>query len=247
MERSSCADVEAALTPFIDGEVSLDQRDAIAQHLARCPGCRDRAAAERIGREIVRTRASALRVEAPADLRARCARAAGPDARRRGVRRWMPLSIAATLLLVAGGLFLNGMSTRLEAALAAQLTLDHVKCFILGPPSGAPDAQRSEADWLRRHGWALRVPPGSPAHRLELLGVRRCLYMDGTMAHVMYRDEGRPLSLYVLPRAGYGSQLVATVGHEAKIWSANGRTYGLVGDTAERLETLAAYMQSVAE
>jgi anti-sigma factor (TIGR02949 family) len=246
MERSSCADVEAALTPFVDGEVSSERCDAIEQHLARCPSCRDRAAEERIGREAVRTRASALAIEVPRDLRARCARAAGP-ARSRGLRRWMPLSIAATLLLVAGGLLLNGMSTRLEAALAAQLTLDHVKCFILGPPSGAPDAHRSEAEWQQRHGWALRVPPGSPAQGLALLGVRRCLYMDGTMAHVMYRHEGRPLSLYVLPEAGYGSRLLETVGHEAKIWSANGRTYGLVGDKAERLETLAAYMQSVAE
>ena len=44
------------------------------------------------------------------------------------VRRWAPLSLAATLVLAVAGVFVFGLNNRVEA-LAASLAVDHVKCF----------------------------------------------------------------------------------------------------------------------
>ena len=86
---------------------------------------------------------------------------------------------------------------------------------------------------MAERGWPLHVPASSPAQQLELLGVRRCVTARGSTAHLLYRWQGEPLSLFVLPRAlkGSGDQLaqrdeiVDTFGHEAVFWSNGDRTY----------------------
>ena len=104
----NCADIDRLMTPYVDGEVGAADRQAIEAHLAVCPPCCAHADAARAARRIVRSQASTLTQAAPAALRARCVGAApvpGTAARPTGVglwvRRWVPLSVAATVLLAA--------------------------------------------------------------------------------------------------------------------------------------------------
>ncbi len=243
---SKCRDLEPLLASYVDGEVTSEARASIDAHIGRCPPCRDRVACERVARDVLTARGAALRACASEHLRARCA-----AHRRRPAPTWVPLSLAATLVLAVAGAFVFGLHNDVEAV-AAQLTLDHVGCFQLAPERLTHvDAAAAGRNWAASHGWALQVPPSSDAAQLELLGVRRCATASGGTAHLLYRWRGQPLSLYVLPRPlrrrAPGDQMVERFRHEAVVWSAQGRTYVVLahGGPAD-LAPLVGYMKAQA-
>jgi anti-sigma factor RsiW len=222
----TCRDVEARLTPYVDGESSEDVRRAMDAHLTACPPCREDAAAERSGRELIREHREMLRAAAPDALRARCAAHVQPRTRAI-VRRWVPLSLAATLLLAAAGATIFSVTSPVEA-LAAGLALDHMKCFRVCDTDHPMDASTVESAWEKREGWSIVVPRSEPAQQLELVNVRRCLSTDGLAAHLLYRWRGQPLSLFVLPHAFDGEHVVEELGHQTAVWTDGGRTYAVV-------------------
>lgn len=181
-------------------------------------------------------RRATLRAGAPETLRARCAeharasREAPPSVVSRVVsRRWVPLSLAATLLLAIAGAFLFGLNDNVEA-LAAQLTLDHMTCFQFAPERlKHADALMAAHDWAARQGWTIEIPASSSSSDLELLGVRRCTMGSGRVAHVMYKWHGQPLSVFVVPHSVRHlhdqQEFVEKFGHEAVVWSGPDRTY----------------------
>jgi anti-sigma factor RsiW len=226
---STCQDLEPLLAPYVDGDAQAASRATVEAHLDRCPPCRDRVAGQRAVREVIVARRAVLRGCASEHLRARCAAHSAP-ARSfvRSARRWVPLSLAATLVLAVAGAFMLGLNNQVEA-LAAQLTLDHLMCFQFAPER-ATHADSGEAGlaWAAAQGWALQVPASSAAEQLELLGVRRCSVSGKHLAHALYKWRGQPLSVFVVPqrvRPGQANEMVEKFGHEAVIWSAGGRTY----------------------
>jgi hypothetical protein len=44
----------------------------------------------------------------------------------------------------------------------------------------------------------------------------------------MYRHQGRPVSVFMLPERRSAEELVQVLGHEAAIWSAGDRTFVVV-------------------
>jgi hypothetical protein len=147
-----------------------------------------------------------------------------------GVPRWVPLSLAATLVLAVAGVFLTGINSGVQA-LATGLALDHAKCFqFKGDTSKIVDAEVLDGKWEREQGWPIVLPPSAGDEQLRLLTVRRCLSTDGRVAHAMYLWRGEPLSVFVLPHATRRERVLDTIGHEAAIWSANGRTYAVLAD-----------------
>jgi anti-sigma factor RsiW len=233
---SKCQELEPLLVPYIDGEAQTDARATVDAHLDRCPRCRRRVAGERAARVVLSAKRTELRPCASEHLRARCAaqRLRRTGLLARGTRRWVPLSLAATLLLALGGAFVFGLNDSVQAV-ATQLTLDHMRCFQVAPQRlTRADAASASTEWMAERGWPLQVPASSPAEQLELLGVRRCLTARGSTAHLLYRWHGEPLSLFVLPHALQGSgqsaqnqhdEIVDTFGHEAVFWSTGDRTY----------------------
>jgi anti-sigma factor (TIGR02949 family) len=67
-----CKDLEALVTPYVDGEVTPDQCAAIEAHLSACPDCRRCADAESGARAVVRRCRGSLRAPAPPSLHAKC-------------------------------------------------------------------------------------------------------------------------------------------------------------------------------
>ena len=245
-EIKHCAELDERLTPYVDGEAAPDARRGVDAHLAACPPCQKHADAEAGAREAVHQHRAALCGRAPESLRARCANLqsaiANPPAfvkaspgRHSSVanrqstmlRRWAPLSLAATIVLAVAGVFVFGLNDRVEA-LAASLAVDHVKCFKLSGVAGHAEAPVAEKKWLDDQGWAVGVPPASPAQQLALVDVRRCFSTDGRAAHMMYSWRGAPVSLYVLPGNIGRDQVIQKVGQQAVIWCANNRTYAVV-------------------
>jgi anti-sigma factor RsiW len=252
----SCRDLEPLFTQYVDGEAPSEAQSTVDAHLRACPPCRDRVAGERVVREALHTRRDRLRPCASEHLRRRCAAhaataiaTAGNAAAGLTRRRWIPLSLTATLLLALGWVFLFGLNDNVEA-LAAQLALDHMKCFQFAPDHAVMDPELAGRNWATRHGWPLHVPSNAQTERLELIGVRRCLSTEGITAHLLYRWQGQPLSVFVLnsvpPRISGVERLVEKLGQESIIWS-NGRQTFIVVARAEpmELERVAKYVRRV--
>ena len=155
--------------------------------------------------------------------------------------------MAAALVLALAGVLIYGLTVSSTTTLAAQLTLDHVKCFVLARESGAPvTPEVVEAELRERYGWAIDVPGNSEANQLRLVGGRRCLYGEGTIAHILYRHNGAPLSLFMLPDTVRSAEIVGVMGHEAIIWAQNRRTFVLLGsEPRDRLEQVAGYIRAI--
>jgi anti-sigma factor RsiW len=255
---SKCRELDPLFAPYADGGVKPDERVSVESHLDRCPPCRERVAEQRTVRAAFTACRPSLRTDASSALRARCAAHArridrAPSPFSRVLRRpWVPLSVAATLIIAVAGAFILGINDRVEA-LAAQLAIDHVTCFQLAPERlQHTDAATAAHEWIQKQGWAIEVPASSATAGLELLGVRRCTMSGGRVAHVMYMWHGHPLSIFVVPHTIRGipdqQEVVEKFGHEAVIWSGSDRTYVLLARARPaELQTVIGYARANAK
>ena len=253
---SSCKQHEPFFTPYVDGELDAERRAALDAHVRLCPPCQSRVEAERAVRDLLRAHLPALRQEcAPAMLRASCAATAGADrppaaasgvparvasrgaigASRRFVARATPFAIAASLVVLVGGAFVY------------QLT-DHIKCFsvvnrLLGTHETPPAVV--ESSLASGFGWPVHLPERPDRLGLELVGARPCFYGQGRIAHIMYRRNGEPVSVFMLPRSERREEVVEVMGHEAAIWSAGDRTFVLIARAPRaEIEQLASFVHA---
>ena len=149
----------------------------------------------------------------------------------------MPLqaAVAALVVLILAGAAVVASFGQSNTFLVAGLTLDHVKCFALSGGADAADADPRvvEASLQRDYGWRVRVPRGAPRERLRLVGARRCLSSDGSVAHLLYRHHGKAISLFVLPSSVRETTSASIAGYPARVWSRGGSTFVLVGSESE--------------
>jgi anti-sigma factor RsiW len=261
---SECRSVEPLAAAYVDGELSAADRAAVDQHVDVCAACRSRLDAERSVRTLCGERRAALRADrAPDALRARCgglARADGPAVRARprlsvlpralGGPAWgarlVPLALAATLVLAVAGALLYQITSSSSRVMAAELTADHVKCFAMNALLGTHQTpELVERSLAAGFDWPVQLPKQPEQAGLELVGSRPCLYGEGRVAHIMYRHEGRPVSLYMLPKTSRSDAVVQVLGHEAAVWSVGDRTFVLIArEEAPELERLVAFVQT---
>jgi len=266
---SDCQRIDSFVTPFVDGELPAGDREVIARHLRICAPCASRVAAEQAVRDVIHRNKPAL-VTAPDTLRTACARLAGRDdpsiasaglrrpadrprvdrTRGRATLRWhsrlAPLALAASLVLIVAAAFLYEATERSAELMAAELTADHVKCLAINSilrTQHAPDVV--EGAMLAGFGWQMHLPDNPERIGLELVGARPCLYGEGKVAHIMYRHDGRLVSLFMLPNTSRSRELVKVLGHEAAIWCVGRRTFVLLAhEPREEMERMAAFVQA---
>lgn len=255
---SDCRSLEPMFAPYVDGEAEPQLRAEIERHLGACPPCRDRVATERAVREVLVSRRESLRCTANDHLRRRCAAQSAlarpprpvvtlPPPRRLLPRVFVPVSVAASFILIIGTLSFFGLNRGVEL-FAAQLAVDHVKCHWLADDDARPDPMLLSTEWKQERGWAVKVPPSTPQHDLQLVGMRRCGSTEGANAHIMYRWHGMPLSVYVMPEpvedVTADAHFVSKAGQEAIIWKDGGRTYAVVANASRReLEPIVNYVK----
>lgn len=154
-------------------------------------------------------------------------------------------------MLIAGAVLLPIVTARSTVLLAAQLALDHLKCFVIdGDQHNAPITSAQAEDTIRTvYGRSLKVPAGIESEGMKLVAVRQCLYGDGQAAHLLYRMNGEPVSLFIMPGLARPAAELDVLGHTEIVWSAGGRTYMLVagpGDS-DRLHRVASQFQIEAQ
>jgi anti-sigma factor RsiW len=271
----NCHSLDPLVTPFVDGELPDADRRAVEEHLRACPPCHSRVAAERAVHDLVRTRRAGLcQAEAPDALHLKCAdyarrlgsaapgvppragtaldepRAANVGRRPSNAAAWparvAPYALAASLVVVVGGAFVYQATDKSAHVLAAELVADHAKCFALSAANGArPVPAAVEQSMATAFDWHVRLPENPAQAGLELVGARPCLYGEGRVAHIMYRHEGRPVSLFMLPHTARAQELVEVFGHEAAIWCASNRTFVLVArEPRPDVERMASFVQA---
>jgi anti-sigma factor RsiW len=266
----NCSFIDPLVTPYVDGELHGADRDLIAQHLSVCAPCASRVSAERAVRTLIHARRDSLCSRgAPEALHGKCADLARLKARAPGevavdgVRRadgargfsratsttWRarltPVALAASLVLVVGGAFYQ-ITEKSARVMAAELAADHVKCFAMNNVLHTHEASTAvESSMISGFGWKMRLPDEPARAGLELVGARPCLYAEGKIAHIMYRHQGRPVSLFMLPNASRSRELVEVLGHQAAIWCVGSRTFVLISREPRReVEQMASFVQA---
>ena len=226
----SCRELHPLVTRVADNEATAAERGSVDGHARECPACRLQLHAEREVRRLVSDRSGALVGHAPLGLRARCiaTRTAAPAPRRLPLlsRAGWPMAMAATLVLAVAGSAFYGLVVNPSKAVAAQLMLDHLKCFTLfEEPAGLSPAD-VQAELKAHHGMDIVLPAGRAAEGLTLVGGRRCLYLDGSVAHLLYRKGAVQVSLFVLPIGEkLGQTELDVLGHSAVAFTRGGRTW----------------------
>jgi anti-sigma factor RsiW len=241
----NCSSIDRLATPYVDGELPDAEARAVEQHLALCSPCRSRVIAERSVHNLLHERKPSLLDDcAPVALRSRCAKLATAVERapERGVpqpstggvapawhTRLAPLAAAAALVIIVAGAFGYQLTANSARVMATELTADHLKCFAMNAVLRTHQAPASvESAMASGFGWNMALPADAARAGLELVGSRPCLYGEGKVAHIMYRHNGEPVSLFMLPRTQRKDQLVKVFGHEAAIWCVGERTFVLV-------------------
>jgi anti-sigma factor RsiW len=252
----NCEQVEEQLARYVDGE-PVDQPAMIAAHIETCESCRSSAHAQSVARSVLRARATELAPMAPPGLRTRVIANLPQDLKT--VRpqdlswtgRLTAFATAAMVILTLGAVLLPVTTIRSTAVLAAQLALDHLKCFTIeGDADGESiPRERAEAVLAQEYGFTVKVPASLPDEHLELLGVRRCLYGDGRAAHLMYRLNGEPVSLFIIPGLQRPAAELSLFGHDQVVWTEGDRTYMLVarGGLRQGLSRVASHLRNEAQ
>jgi anti-sigma factor RsiW len=270
---ADCKKLDPLVTPYVDGELGATDRAEVDAHLRVCPPCHARVVVEQSVRDLLSVRKHVLkRGGASPSLRDRCAMAAQADAdvarlkpratntgnvarrfsgaeavsRASWQTRRRPLALAASLVLIVGGAFLYGITDRSNRVMAAELVADHVKCFGVNHLLHTQQqASVVESFMASSFGWHAQLPERPQQMGLELIGARPCLYGEGRVAHIMYRYNGRPVSVFMLPNTERRTDVVDVMGHEAAIWPSGGRTFVLVArEPRAELERIASFVHA---
>lgn len=232
----SCSRASRWLYPALDGVLPPRDLADLDAHLAACAACRavrDREVAFRAHL----ARAAAARRLAPAALHARLREALLPEAQPpaaspRPVRRRVgPFLLAAAVAAAVAGVLLvepllrEGSSTpalvRSVVAQQSALADGRLPLEMRSRSSGAV------ADWLRaRLRFPVELPPAT-ADRVEVVGVRLTELAASEAAAVVYRVDGRPVTLFTFPAAtlqASGARIVEVGrgGHHFRIYRIQG-------------------------
>ena len=260
-----CQIIDPLVTPYVDGELPDRERARVDEHLHRCPPCEARVVAERAVRDLIRERRRDLERDcASPALRKTCAGLARLDARTDAVgdarvspvaitwgwtTRFAPFAAAAALVLIVSGAFLYRLTDVSTRVMAAELTADHVKCFAMNRmlrPSDEPSIVRRSMASL--FGWPVRLPENPERAGLELVGGRPCLYGEGRVAHLMYRHNGAPVSVFMLPGTVRPEEVVEVMGHEAAVWSSGSRTFVLITrEPRDQMQQMVSFVRASLE
>jgi len=249
-----CKQIEGSLAAVADGGAAPEQAASVTRHLESCAACRQALQAQTTARVVLQARAAQLSVSAPPGLRTRIlatARAERPEAA--SVLSWRgrltAFAAAAVLVLTLGAALLPIVTERSTVVLAAQMALDHLKCFMIDGDADGPAISKAEAEATiaRDYGWTASVP--ASAEGVELMAVRHCLYGDGMAAHLLYRAQGQPVSLFIMPGLVRPAAELSVLGHDELVWTQGDRTYMLVSGagTSAGLARVASYLRNEAK
>ncbi|WP_062536365.1 anti-sigma factor family protein [Mizugakiibacter sediminis] len=232
----NCEEARVLLHAYLDDELDAAASLAMAQHLAGCAGCTQRYRGHARLQQALRD--PALRVSAPAALRARlAARLPAPQPAARAARRWPALAaaLAAALALTVTLATWQTLRPRAPAgdALVAEAVSGHVRALLAEHLLDVPSSdQHTVKPWFDgRLDYAPQVKDlvaeGFPlaGGRLDVLDGRR-------VAALVYRRHRHVINLYQWPAADGETGTRERDGYRVVQWNEDGMHYLAVSDAA---------------
>jgi anti-sigma factor RsiW len=190
MMNADCRRVRELMDSYISSELTVESNHDLLQHVERCESCRG----ELARRECTR----ALLIEGFGPM----PDAQGLDARiTRAIdqhdRQWWRLaqygSLAAALALIVGAAV--WFSRPVDAAAFDDSVDDHIACALTYPPDVTYSAERAEQN-LEPSYRAIVNAVSHTAGDYQLIDAHMCPYQGRNYAHLVYRANGRPLSVF---------------------------------------------------
>jgi len=249
--KDTCRQIAPQLAALDEDRASQVADPQLARHLAECGPCRRSLQIQRAMHGLLRARSNSLQPHAPESLKTRVTHEIEASAAAR--RQWAPWRAAMAAAAIVGllGAMTYGITSLSPKVLAAQLTLDHIKCARLVPPRAAVDASTETREWAQRHASALRLPASASTRPAALTGVRRCLYGHGLVAHLLYEVDGKTVSVFVMPRPEHPVAAAPShhqfFGQQVEVWGNAAQSYAVIGDVpTATLTSMAEAFRAVA-
>jgi len=244
---TECRQIESLLPPYVDGEATPEASARVQAHLATCAACRVGVEAERTARAVLHARRSVLTAIAPPGLRTRIgATLHAPQPSALGWRGRLTAFAAAAAIVLVVATALEFVSPRSNVLFAAQLAVDHWRCFVAEHASHEPVAAESaRREYATNYGWVVDVPASSADAGVTLVAARRCPFWLGPHAHLLYRTSDGEVSLFVSRNTERIRDELSVLGHAQHLWTAKGNSYAVVarGLPEADLDRIVTYLQ----
>jgi anti-sigma factor (TIGR02949 family) len=208
----TCAEFDAQLHAYVDGELSVEQIAAGDAHTAACGRCAALARRERAYRLVLRRQP---REAAPPELRARIHSDVLRERRRAGRRRWRRTALAVSAAVVVLGLVLLVPLWRGSPPLVATLVDTHIAYAQLERPAELTSDDPGEiAAWFRQRAGLRIVVPDYSSAGIRLVGARLADAHERGAAYLLYEKGHVIISVFMLPLGGNAPALGGTrIGH----------------------------------
>ena len=226
--NGDCRQVRELMDSYISGELTVESNHDVLRHVERCEACRSELERrERMGALLIESFGAAPDATA---IGSRITQALDREQHRWG--RFVRYGgIAAALLLIVGaGVW---FSRPVDAAAFDDSVDDHIACAMTYPPSVVYDATRA----ARNLEPVYRPIVDAVAHRAgsyQLIDAHMCPYQGRNYAHMVYRGDGRMLSVFAetavrgrlpltheSPRKGFVTEGTSAGGHQVFVVSDN--------------------------
>ncbi|MGH7277843.1 MAG: anti-sigma factor family protein [Candidatus Rokuibacteriota bacterium] len=248
-----CSAAKSCIFPYVDGELDLERRTRVDDHLAGCDACRHLVEVEIAFRAAYVSRfrpdpaPPGLRQQV-VDLLAQLGDEGRARGRRRRVRRFALVG-AAVALLVSGtiaGIALQTLRQSRDLLTAlTQASVDQHQRLVRGllPVDIEGVSPASAQAWFRNRLDFNVTLPDLPSARATLLGGRISHLADVEAAALEYRVDGQHVSLFIIPEETYerlrlGKKPKFTVlnhrGYDVIIWRSHGTGYAMVSEIGGR-------------
>lgn len=245
-----CRILEEKLSGFLDGALPAEETSEVQTHLSGCDSCRK--ALSELRRLDAVLKEYVPREEAPAHLRGKVSGVVRLEEIRalieiRGpMRKFLPAAgIALACLAVALWLWQHSAAGNMAQAAIT----NHISSLAGKLPAEVKNADRGRvASWFEgKLPFHVEVPDLS-AEGFQLAGGRLCHLKGNDVAYLVYRKEGKKLSLFVTDctttsfpaKDGRKAVMASKRGYHAACWRKGEIGYILVSDLApESLESLA--------
>jgi mycothiol system anti-sigma-R factor len=252
----TCAELQARVAYYVDGELPVSEIAAVDAHVARCSTCVDLVGREREFRRLLRRQP---REPAPPEFRTRLAADLASARRRRALRSWLAMpAVAAVAAAVVVAMQLTSVWHSNEPV--ADLVDKHIAYSQVARPAELVSTDRSEiADWFRKGAGLQVTVPDFSAAGIRLVGARLADAREHKAAYLLYEKGRTLLSVFAVPASGpdarlggrstaYRSHEYVTSewkGHRTVAWIQDRTLFGLVSmldydsllECADRLRT----------
>lgn len=231
----ACEVWRGKLDAYVDGELSLPETSALAEHLRGCPVC----AAEALERvQLKRSVAAAgKRYQPSAEFRAKVAKSVSAGSRRERTWFWQLLAVPAVLvLLLSLGLeFYFGRAKSERQQVYSELADLHVATLASATPVDVISTDRHTVKpWFEG-----KIPftfnlPELQGTEFSLIGGRVTYLSQTPGAHLVYRIRKHEMSVFIFQDRGTdaasSSRPVRTLSFNIEGWKQNGLRYFVIGD-----------------